>query len=62
MAETYIKKDVNTLTVTKTTNEIHVTEESRAEIQTRLDHLELDKSEMQKDIDELKARIAALDK
>ena len=62
MAETYEKKDINTLTVTKTTNEIHVTEEDRAEIQTKIDHLEFNKVELQKEIDDLKAKIAELDK
>jgi len=62
MVETYVKKDVNTLTVTNATNETHVTEEDRAEIQTKIDHLELDKSKIQLDIDGLKAKIAVLDK
>ena len=62
MTDTYAKKDVNTLTVTNTTNETHVTEEDRAEIQTKIDHLELDKSELQKKIDIEIAKIATLDK
>lgn len=61
MAETYEKKDENTLTVTRITSETHITEEDRAEIQTQIDHLELDKSELQKRIDELKAKIVILD-
>ena len=62
MSETYAKKDQNTLTVTRTTDETHITEEDRAEIQTKIDHLELDKSELQKKIDALKDKIAILDK
>lgn len=62
MAITYEKKDGNTLTVTNTTNETHITEEDRAEIQTKIDHLELDKAELQKEIDELRAKITILDK
>lgn len=62
MAETYVKKDKNTLTVTRTTDETHITEEDRAEIQTKLDHLEFDKSELQKKIDILKNKITTLDK
>lgn len=62
MTETYKKKDVNTLTVTRTTDETHITEEGRTEIKTELDHLELDKSELQKKIDVLKDKIVVLDK
>ena len=62
MTETYVKKDKDTLTVTNTTNETHITEEDRAEIQTKIDHFELDKSELQKKIVELMAKIAELDK
>ena len=66
MTETYEKKDKNTLTVTRTTDETHITEEDRAEIQTLLDHAELDMAKFvvdkQKEIDELKAKIAVLDK
>ena len=62
MVKTYKKKDKNTLEVIRTINETHITEESRAEIQTKLDHLELDKSELQKKIDVLKDKIAVLDK
>ena len=65
MTETYKKKDDNTLTVTRTTDETHITEEDRAEIQTQLDHAELDmvksQADWQKKIDELKAKIAILD-
>ena len=62
MTVTYIKKDDNTLMVTKVTNETHITEEDRAEIQTKIDHLELNKSELQKEIELLKEKIAVLDK
>lgn len=65
MTETYKKKDDNTLTVTRTTDETHITEEDRAEIQTLLDHAELDmvksQADWQKKIDELKAKIAIFD-
>ncbi len=65
MTETYKKKDDNTLTVTHTTDETHITEEDRAEIQTQLDHAELDMTkyiaDQQKKIDELKSKIAILD-
>lgn len=62
MTVTYIKKDDNTLMVTKVTNETHITEEDRAEIQTKIGHLELNKSELQKEIELLKEKIAVLDK
>ena len=62
MSETYKKKDANTLTVTRTVDETHITEEDRAEIKTELDHLELDKSELQKKINVLKDKIVVLDK
>lgn len=65
MSETYKKKDDNTLTVTRITEETHITKEDRAEIQTQLDHTELDmvksQSDWQKKIDALKAKIAILD-
>lgn len=65
MSETYKKKDDNTLTVTRTTDETHITEEDKAEIQTLLDHAELDmvksQADWQKKIDGLKAKIAILD-
>ncbi len=61
MTETYNKKDKDTLTVTRITSETHITEEGRAEIQTQIDHLELDKIELQKKIDGLKGKIAVLD-
>lgn len=66
MTEEYVKKDKDTLTVTKVTSETHIVEEDRAEIQTKLDHLELDAAksaiDYQTKIDELKAKIAVLDK
>lgn len=65
MTKTYKKKDDNTLTVTRTTDETHITEEDRAEIQTQLDHAELDmvksQADWQKKVNELKAKIAVLD-
>lgn len=65
MPETYKKKDDNTLTVTRTTDETHITEEDRAEIQTQLDHAEIDMTKLivdqQRKIDVLKDKIAVLD-
>ncbi len=61
MPEIYEKKDKDTLTVTRTVDETHVTEEGRAEIQTEIDHFEIDKVNLQKKIDGLKAKIAILD-
>jgi len=61
MSKTYKKKDENTLEATHIIDETHITEESRTEIQTRLDHLEFDKTELQKKIDEEKVKIAILD-
>jgi len=65
MTKKYEKKDENTLIVTDIISETHITEEDRAEIQTELDHLELDKAQtdidVQKKIDELKIKIAILD-
>jgi len=60
--EIYEKKDKNTLIITHTTDETHITEENRAEIQTKIDHLELNKSELEKKIDVLKDKIAILNK
>lgn len=66
MTETYAKKDKDTLTVTTVSAETHIVEEDRAEIQTQLDHLELDAAQSvidyQAKIDILKAKIAVLDK
>jgi len=61
MSITCVKKDKDTLTVTHIITETHITEEYRAEIQTKIDHFEIDKTELQKKIDELKAKIAILD-
>jgi len=65
MSETYERKDEDTLIVTRNSNSTHIFEESRAEIQTQLDHLKLDKEKMeidfQKKIDELENKIAVLD-
>jgi len=65
MSETYKKKNKNTLEVTRITDETHITEEDRAEIQTKLDHLELGAAQSVIDyktkIDILKAKIAILD-
>ena len=65
MSETYEKKDKDTLTVTRTTDETHIVEEDRAEIQTKFDHLELKAAQSvidyQTKIDILKAKIAILD-
>ena len=63
--ETYKKKNKDTLKVTRTTDETHIVEEDRAEIQTQLDHLELNAAQpvidFQKRIDILKSKIAILD-
>jgi len=61
MSTTYTKKNKNILTATTITNETHIVEEDRAEIQTEIDHLEIDKVELQKKIDIEKAKIAILD-
>ena len=61
MTETYKKIDKDTLEVTRIANETHITEEDRAEIQTQIDHLEIDKVEIQKKIEALKEKIAILD-
>ena len=65
MSETYKKKDKDTLMVTRTTDETHIVEEDRAEIQTQLDHLKLETAQSvidyQMRIDILKAKIAVLD-
>ena len=61
MALTYKKKNSQTLTVTTVTNETHIVEEDRAEIQTQIDHWEDEQVELQKKIDEAKAKIVILD-
>ena len=60
--ETYEKIDKDNLKITRDDTAIHIFEESRTEIQTKIDHLELDKAESQKQIDWEKAKIALLDK
>ena len=64
MSETYKKKDKDTLTVTRTADETHIVEEDRAEIQTKLDHLELEAAQSvidyQAKIDILKDKLAVL--
>lgn len=65
MPKTFKKKSKDTLEVTTVTNESHTVEENRTEIQTKLDHLELDAAQSEIDyqvrIDELKTKIAILD-
>jgi len=61
MTKIYKKKDKDTLEVTDTVNETHITEESRANIQTKLDHLKLDEARIQLEIDVVKVKIAILD-
>jgi hypothetical protein len=61
MAETYEKVDANTLKIVKMVDVVYNTI-SRAEIQTKIDHLELDKAKIQLEIDGLKKQIAILDK
>lgn len=61
MTKIYKKKNKNTLEITDTVNETHITEESRADIQTKLDHLELDKARIQLEIDSVKAKLTILD-
>jgi len=48
MSKTYRKKDKNTLEVTTITNETHITEEGRAELETQLFHLKADKDKMER--------------
>ena len=60
MITTYEKKDDNTLTVTRIVSETYITDENRAEIQTKIDHMELDKAKIQIEIELLKAKIAIL--
>lgn len=65
MSETYVKKNDNTLTVTRTTDETHIVEEDRAEIQTQIDHLKFDKNKAELEykikIGVLEAKIVILD-
>lgn len=61
MAERYEKVDSNTLRIIKTP-EVVTSTLDRTEIQTQIDHLELDKAKIQLEIDGLKSQIAILDK
>ena len=61
MTTTYEKIDDNTLKVTRNDTDIHTFEESRVEIQTQIDHLQLDKSVISEKIDALEAKVAILD-
>ena len=61
MVESYEKKDENTLVVTNVENITKITEETREEIQTQLERLEFSKSEIQKQIDRVKTKIAILE-
>ncbi len=61
MSKSYKKIDDKTLEVKTVTNETHIVEEDRAEIQTQIDHWEDDQAELQKKIDDAKAKIAILD-
>jgi hypothetical protein len=60
MAETYEKIDKDTLRIKNSPAEV-ISTIDRAEIQTKIDHLELDKQNIQLEIDGLKAQIAILD-
>lgn len=60
MARKYKKKDKDTLEITDTPSEV-ISTIDRAEIQTKIDHFELDKQSIQLEIDELNAQIAILD-
>lgn len=61
MATKKEKVDTETLKITTTPDEI-VNTTSRAEIQTKIDHLELDKQKIQLEINELEADILILNK
>lgn len=60
MAKKYKKLDTDTLETTVIPDEV-ISTISRAEIQTKIDHKEIDKARIQLDIDELNAQIAILD-
>ena len=60
MAEVREKLDKDTLKVTNTPTEL-ISTIDRAEIQTQIDHKELEKAQIQLEIDELNADIAKLD-
>ena len=59
MATTYVKVDENTLKKVVTSSPAETTID-RAEIQTKIDHLELQKAGIQLEINELKAQIGLL--
>lgn len=59
--KTYKKKTRDILEVTDTIDELHITEETRAEIQTKIDHLKIDKGKVSEEIDALEALISLLD-
>jgi len=61
MSETYQKKDKDSIIITRIENNTNIIEESREEIQTQLARLELNKSEIQKQIDKATSKIALLD-
>ena len=65
MTETYEKINDDTLRVTNNDINIHIFEESRAEIETQLFHLKADKDKMERDFQDkigiLEAKIAILD-
>lgn len=65
MAETWEKIDENNLRVTNNDTNIHIFEESRAEIETQLFHLKADKDKIERDFQDkiglLEAKIAILD-
>ena len=60
MAEVYEKIDIDTLKIINTPPSTESTI-NRAEIQTKIDHLEIDKQRIQLDIDALTSRLAILD-
>lgn len=60
MSETMKKKTKTVLEITTTTDDI-VIEEDRAEIQTKIDHLEIDKENIQLKIKAEKAKLVILD-
>ena len=59
MAITYVKIDDNTLKKVVTVSPAESTID-KAEIQTKIDHLELDKERIQLEINELKSQISIL--
>jgi len=65
MADLYEKIDKDTLEVTSNDINIRIHKESRTEIQTKLDHLKLDKSKMELEyknkIEAEESKLAVLD-